>query len=51
MLKSKRELRERSPDTCLVYALDMCPIIGLKSVVTVVGGCRTEGEGGEGEGE
>jgi hypothetical protein len=36
---------ERSLDTCAVYALDMCPIIGLKSTVMVIGGCRTEGEG------
>jgi hypothetical protein len=41
MLKSKRELKERSLDTCAVYAPDMWPIIGLKSAVMVVGGCRT----------
>ena len=34
-------LRERSLDTCAVYAPDMWPIIGLKSAVIVVGGSRT----------
>lgn len=42
-------LRERSLDTCAVYAPDMWPIMGLKSAVMVVGGSVTveEGEGGE----
>jgi hypothetical protein len=44
MLKSKRELSARSLDTCAVYAPDMCPIIGLKSAVIVVGGCGTNEE-------
>ena len=34
-------LRERSLDTCAVYAPDMWPIIGLKSAVMVVGGSET----------
>lgn len=34
-------LRERSLDTCAVYAPDMWPIIGLKSAVMVVGGSKT----------
>jgi len=34
-------LRERSLDTCAVYAPDMWPIIGLKSAVMVVGGSTT----------
>jgi hypothetical protein len=43
-------LRERSLDTCAVYAPDMWPIIGLKSAVIVVGGSDTgEGEGENGE--
>ena len=42
--------RERSLDTCAVYAPDMWPIIGLKSAVIVVGGSET-GKEGRGEGE
>lgn len=34
-------LRERSLDTCAVYAPDMWPIIGLKRAVIVVGGSET----------
>lgn len=34
-------LRERSLDTCAVYAPDIWPIIGLKSAVIVVGGSKT----------
>jgi hypothetical protein len=34
-------LRERSLDTCAVYALDMWPIMGLKRAVMVVGGSET----------
>ena len=34
-------LRERSLDTCAVYAPDIWPIIGLKSAVMVVGGSKT----------
>jgi hypothetical protein len=34
-------LRERSLDTCAVYAPDMWPIIGLNSAVMVVGGSKT----------
>lgn len=37
-LKSKRELRARSGETRAVYALEICPSIGLKSAVIVVGG-------------
>ena len=47
-------LRERSLDTCAVYAPDMWPIIGLKSAVIVVGGSETEegdGDGAEENGE
>ena len=45
-------LRERSLDTCAVYAPDMWPIIGLRSAVIVVGGSDTgEGEGEEENGE
>ena len=39
-------LRERSLDTCAVYAPDMWPIIGLKRAVIVVGGSETESEEG-----
>jgi hypothetical protein len=38
-------LRERSLDTCAVYAPDMWPIIGLKSAVMVVGGSKTPDAG------
>jgi hypothetical protein len=33
-------LRDRSLDTCAVYAPDIWPIIGLKSAVMVVGGSK-----------
>jgi hypothetical protein len=33
-------LRERSRDTCAVYAPDMWPIMGLKRAVMVVGGSK-----------
>ncbi len=33
-------LRERSLDTCAVYAPDMWPIMGLKRAVMVVGGSK-----------
>ena len=39
-------LRERSLDTCAVYAPDMWPIMGLKSAVMVVGGSETVEEEG-----
>lgn len=45
-------LRERSLDTCAVYAPDMWPIMGLKSAVMVVGGSEmAEEDGGEVKGE
>ena len=50
-LKSNREDKERSCETRAVYALDICPSIGLKRAVIVVGGCKgsargkTEGDG------
>jgi hypothetical protein len=45
-------LRERSLDTCAVYAPDMWPIMGLKSAVIVVGGSEmAEEDGGEVKGE
>jgi hypothetical protein len=39
-LKSNREDKERSFETRAVYALDICPSIGLKRAVIVVGGCK-----------
>jgi hypothetical protein len=44
-LKSNREDKERSFETRAVYALDICPSIGLKRAVIVVGGCKGSARG------
>ena len=49
-LKSNREDKERSFETRAVYALDICPSIGLKRAVIVVGGCKGSARG-KGEGD
>ena len=51
-LKSNREHKERSFETRAVYALDICPSIGLKRAVIVVGGCKGSARGkAEGDGD
>ena len=49
-MKSNREDKERSFETRAVYALDICPSIGLKRAVIVVGGCKGSARG-KAEGE
>ena len=51
-LKSNREDKERSFETRAVYALDICPSIGLKRAVIVVGACKGSARGkAEAEGD